>query len=138
MRNPENPENHKGLFFKPVFHLVGKHRNRYISDAYDPSKLNQDNINHLNWFKASKEIKAVIKHLLIKNNQYSAEFYKTFKECRILTRLEIEMLYNTAIPLLDTCLVDFTFYHRDTYTMGFVLSQPIYLLIDEWVRKNVV
>jgi hypothetical protein len=53
-------------------------------DRYQVSKLNQDPINHPNSPITSKEIEAVIKSLPTKKSpgpdNFSAEFYQTFKE----------------------------------------------------------
>jgi hypothetical protein len=53
-------------------------------DRYQVSKLNQDQIKHLNSPITSKEIEAVIKSLPTKKRPgpdgFSAEFYQTFKE----------------------------------------------------------
>ena len=53
-------------------------------DRYQVPKLNQDQINDLNSPISPKEIEAVIKSLLTKKgpgpDEFSAEFYQTFKE----------------------------------------------------------
>jgi hypothetical protein len=68
-------------------------------DTYDYSKLNQEDINHLNISITQNEIEAAIKSLPKKKSpgphRVSAEFYQTFKEELIPTLLklfsEIEM-----------------------------------------------
>jgi hypothetical protein len=53
-------------------------------DTYDHSKLNQEDINHLNRSTTQNEIEAAIKSLSKKKSPgpdgFSAEFYQTFKE----------------------------------------------------------
>jgi hypothetical protein len=60
-------------------------------ETYSHSKLNQDNINHLNRSITQKEIEAAIKSLPKKKspgpNGFTAEFYQTFKKEPISTNL---------------------------------------------------
>jgi glutamyl-tRNA reductase len=60
-----------------------KEMNRFL-DTYDHSKLNQEDINHLNRSITQNEIEAPIKSLPKKKSTgpdgFSAEFYQTFKE----------------------------------------------------------
>jgi glutamyl-tRNA reductase len=53
-------------------------------DTYDHPKLNQEDINHLNRSITQNEIEAAIKSLPKKKSpgpdEFSAEFYQTFKE----------------------------------------------------------
>jgi hypothetical protein len=53
-------------------------------DTYDHLKLNQEEINHLNWSITQNKIEAAIKSLPKKKSPgpdgFSAEFYQTFKE----------------------------------------------------------
>jgi glycerophosphoryl diester phosphodiesterase len=62
-------------------------------DTYDHPKQNQDDINHLNRSKTHNEIEAAIKSLLKKKSsgpdEFSAEFYQTFKEELIPTLLKL-------------------------------------------------
>jgi hypothetical protein len=62
-------------------------------DTYDHSKLNQEDINHLNRSITQNEIEAAIKRLPKKKSAgpdgFSAEFYQTFKEEIIPTLLKL-------------------------------------------------
>jgi hypothetical protein len=61
-------------------------------DAYDPPKLNQEDINHLNRSITCNEIEAAIKSLPKKENpgpDRFSEFYQTFKEELIPTLLKL-------------------------------------------------
>jgi hypothetical protein len=52
-------------------------------DSFDQPKLNQEDINDLNWYIRSDEIEVAIVTRKRKGqdlNGFSAEFYKTFKE----------------------------------------------------------
>jgi hypothetical protein len=55
-----------------------------FQETYDHSKLNQEDINHLNIFLTQNEIEAAIKSLPKKKSPgplgFFAEFYQTFKE----------------------------------------------------------
>jgi glutamyl-tRNA reductase len=69
-----------------------KQMDRFI-DTYDHSKLNQEDINHLNRSITQNEIEAAIKSLPKKKSPgpdgFSAEFYQTFKEELIPTILKL-------------------------------------------------
>jgi hypothetical protein len=60
-------------------------------DTYDHSKFNQEDINHLNRSITQNEIEAAIKSFPKKKSlgpdEFSAEFYQTFKEELIPTLL---------------------------------------------------
>jgi hypothetical protein len=60
---------------------------------YDHSKLNQEDINHLNRSITGNETEAAIKSLPKKkssgSDRFSAEFYQTFKEELIATLLNV-------------------------------------------------
>jgi UDP-3-O-acyl-N-acetylglucosamine deacetylase len=60
-------------------------------DTYDHSKLNQEDINHLNSYIIQNEIEAAIKSFPPKKipglDGFSAEFFQTFKEELIPTLL---------------------------------------------------
>jgi hypothetical protein len=62
-------------------------------DMYDPPKLNQEDINHLNRSITQNEIEAAIKSLPKKEvpgpDGFSAKFYQTFKEELIPTLLKL-------------------------------------------------
>jgi hypothetical protein len=62
-------------------------------DTYDHPKLNQEDINHLNWSITQNEIEAAIKSLPKKKSPgpdgFSAAFYQTFKEELISTLLKL-------------------------------------------------
>jgi glutamyl-tRNA reductase len=62
-------------------------------DTYDHPKLSQEDINHLNRSITHNEIEAAMKSLPKKKSsgpdQFSAEFYKTFKEELIPTLLKL-------------------------------------------------
>jgi hypothetical protein len=62
-------------------------------DTYDRPKLNQEDINHLNRYITQNEIEAAIKSLPKKKSpgpdEFSAEFYHTFKEELIPTLLKL-------------------------------------------------
>jgi hypothetical protein len=62
-------------------------------DMYDHPKLNQEDINHLNRSIIQNEIEAAIKRLPKKKSpgpdEFSAEFYQTFKEELISTLLKL-------------------------------------------------
>jgi hypothetical protein len=62
-------------------------------DRYQVPKLNQDQINDLNSPISAKEIEAVITSLPTKKiprpDEFSAEFYQTFKEDLIPTLLKL-------------------------------------------------
>jgi hypothetical protein len=62
-------------------------------DTYDHTKLNQEDINHLNRSITQNEIEAAIKSLPKKKSPgpdgFSAEFYQTFKEELIPTFLKL-------------------------------------------------
>jgi hypothetical protein len=62
-------------------------------DTYDHSKLNQENINHLNRSMTCNAIEASIKSFPKKKNPrpdgFSAELYQTFKEELITTLLKL-------------------------------------------------
>jgi hypothetical protein len=57
--------------------------NKFLN-TYDPSKLNQENINNLNRSIMSNEIEIVIKNPLTEKSPspdgFTAEFFQTFKE----------------------------------------------------------
>jgi hypothetical protein len=63
-----------------------------FQDTYDHSKLNQEDINHLNRSITQNEIEAAIKSLPKKKNSefdgFSAEFYQAFKEELISTLIK--------------------------------------------------
>jgi hypothetical protein len=79
----------KFIFFK--FENL-KEMGRFL-DTYDHPKLNQEEINHLNWSITENEIEAAIKSLPEKKSPgpdgFSAEFYQTFKEELIPTLLKL-------------------------------------------------
>jgi hypothetical protein len=62
-------------------------------DTYAHSKLNQEDINHLNRFTTQNEIETAIKSIPKKKSPgpdgFSAEFYQTFKEELIPTLLKL-------------------------------------------------
>jgi hypothetical protein len=62
-------------------------------ETYNHTKLNQEDINHLNRCIRQKEIEAAIKSLPKKKSpgpdRFTAEFYKTFKEELIPTLLRL-------------------------------------------------
>jgi hypothetical protein len=62
-------------------------------DTYDHPKLNQEDISHLNRFITQNKIEAAIKSLPKKKSQgpdeFTAEFYQTFKEELIRTLLKL-------------------------------------------------
>jgi hypothetical protein len=64
-------------------------------DTYNHTKLNQENINHLNRLITQSEIEAPIKSLTKKKSPgpdgFSAKFYQTFKEELIPTLLKLFM-----------------------------------------------
>jgi hypothetical protein len=65
-------------------------------DTYDHSKLNQEDINHLNRSIKQNEIEAAIKRLPKKKSPgpdgFSAEFHQTFKEEVIPTLLKLHFM----------------------------------------------
>jgi hypothetical protein len=69
-----------------------KEMDRFL-DIYDHSKLNQEDINHLNRSITQNKIEAAMKSLPKKKSPVpdglSAEFYQTFKEELILTLLKL-------------------------------------------------
>jgi hypothetical protein len=62
-------------------------------DTYDNTKLDQENINHLNRSITQNEIEAAIKSLLKRKSPgpdgFTAEFYQTSKEKLIPTLLKL-------------------------------------------------
>jgi hypothetical protein len=62
-------------------------------DTYDHPKLNQEDFNHLNRYITQNETEATIKSLSKKKSpgpdEFSAEFYQTFKEELIPTFLKL-------------------------------------------------
>jgi hypothetical protein len=62
-------------------------------ETYNHTKLNQDDINHLNRFITQKEIEAAIKSLPQKkspgSDRFMAEFHQTFKGELIPTLLKL-------------------------------------------------
>jgi hypothetical protein len=56
-------------------------------DTFDQPKLNQEDINHLNWCITSNETKEATKNLPNKkspgSDAFLSEFYKTFKEGKL-------------------------------------------------------
>jgi hypothetical protein len=77
--------------------------NRFL-DANNQSKLNQEDINHLNRLIGSNEIKAVTKSLLTKKSsgpdEVTVKFYQTFKEelATILVKLFQEIEREGTLP----------------------------------------
>ena len=84
-------------------------------ETYDPPKLNQEDIHNLNRSISSNEIEEAIKSLPTKKSpgpdQFSAEFYKTFKEelipilLKVLQEIEKEgvlsnLFYEASITLM--------------------------------------
>jgi hypothetical protein len=69
-----------------------KEMDRFL-DTYDHSKLNQEDMNHLNRSITQNEIEAAIKSLPRKKSPgpdgFSAEFYQTFNEKLIPTLLKL-------------------------------------------------
>jgi hypothetical protein len=82
-------------------------------DKYQVPKLNQDQINYLNSPISPKEIEAVINSLPIKNkpepDEFSAEFYQTFKENLITILLKLLHKIETAGSLTNS-------FNEDTIT----------------------
>jgi hypothetical protein len=82
-------------------------------DIYQVTKLNQDQINYLNSPISPKEIEAVINSLPIKNkpepDEFSAEFYQTFKENLITILLKLLHKIETAGSLTNS-------FNEDTIT----------------------
>jgi hypothetical protein len=75
-----------------------------LLDAYNQPKLNQEDISHLNRPITSNETEAVIKGLPTKKSpgpdEFTAEFYQTFKEelIPILLKLFQEMEREGTLP----------------------------------------
>jgi hypothetical protein len=77
--------------------------NKFL-DTYDHSKLNQEDINHLNRYITQNETEAAIKRLPKKKcpgpDGFSAEFYQTFKEepIPILLKLFLKIVMEGTLP----------------------------------------
>jgi hypothetical protein len=90
-------------------------------DTYDHSKVNQEDINHLNKSITCNEIEAAIKSLPKKKsprlNRFSTECYQTFKE--LIPRLlklfqEIEREGTLPNSFYEVCIIFFPKLDKDT------------------------